>query len=266
MASGDGELVVSRSGQYIPFPTPVTIANLTNFDTRNDPFFLYNFDLGLTNLGNAGAVGNLAGVAGTPFFADIEPGTQGVYVPTGAGSCLGSAGIGGLFYNGDTTLLLMAQLDQYGVDQKFGIFFGGTASGVSTENMLYGMVLSPIFAGPRPWGWMSESGGGVDSIVSSAAGFGLPNIHNLMQLGVVRSGLNVSVWINGRKSSTGTILAPTGGTNAANRLFIGGGRAVTSVGGIYYGAKGVKRAYSDEEMEAEYNYTMGPVFGNVGVP
>lgn len=245
--------------------TDVTItsalSSIVNFDDRNDPIFLYNFDLGFTNMGSAGSAGDLIPEAGAVYFTHISPGRQGVYITPG-NNLIASAFNSTLAHNGDITLFIMVQLDQYSVDVSFYISHGGTTE-LEATNVLYSITMSESFTPPRPFGWLSESGAGVNSTVDSAANFVIPPIHNMMWIGVVRSGTTVSVWINGIKNNTGSITAPTGGLDAGNRLRIGGHPPFTTSSHVMFGAKGVARAYTDDEMRSEYNYTLGGVFGQV---
>lgn len=256
------EFVVNSAGQYVPQPEVTGLASLRNFDDRNEPFFLYNFDIGLQNFGTAGSSGDMVQSGGNPvLFCDVSPGKQGLFLPTGAR--LTSVARTNLGLNSNITLMQMFQLDAYSSSITATLGFDGTIAGTESNNMLYGIMIAPNGSGPRNYGWRSQHGAGLIDTVLQPATFGMPNIHNLLWLGVVRSGTSVSVWANGQKTNTGTIIAPTGGNAAGCRLWIGGTLQTATNAAIHYGAKGVARAYSDAEMAAEYNYTMGVVYGEV---
>lgn len=237
------------------------LSSIVNFDTRNDPIFLYNFDLGFTNMASTGADGDLVEEGGDVYFTHISPGRQGVYIPSGI-NLISTNFNSTIAHNGDITLMMMIQLDQYSVDLSFYISHGG-AGETEAANIIYALTMAESFIPPRPFGWLSESGAGVNSAVDSAADFVIPPIHNMMWIGVVREGTSVSVWINGIKNNTGSITAPTGGLDPATRLRIGGFPPFTTSAHVMFGAKGVARAYTDDEMRAEYNYTLGGVFGQI---
>jgi hypothetical protein len=233
---------------------------LTNFDDRNNPVVLYNFDQGATtslvNLGTAGSAANLSVELGTETYGDLFPGQGGLYF-NGSTRLLAGAS-SSLVITGDITVLLMLQRDR---DAPAGAFVFALAGATESEadNALASLIAIVAETPPRRMRWISENGAGINSEVDTVATFSFPPVHNISWIGLSKSGTTVSFYYNGRFVSSGSITAVTGGTNA--RLRVGGNVGVNTSQSLMYGFKLLDQAYDAPEMAAEYNYTMGGAFG-----
>jgi hypothetical protein len=233
---------------------------LTNFDDRNNPVVLYNFDQGATtslvNLGTAGSAANLSVELGTETYGDLFPGKGGFYF-NGSTRLLAGAS-SSLVITGDITVLLMLQRDR---DAPAGAFVFALAGATESEadNALASLIAIVAETPPRRMRWISENGAGINSEVDTVATFSFPPVHNISWIGLSKSGTTVSFYYNGRFVSSGSITAVTGGTNA--RLRVGGNVGLNTSQSLMYGFKLLDQAYDAPEMAAEYNYTMGGAFG-----
>jgi hypothetical protein len=233
---------------------------LTNFDDRNNPVVLYNFDQGATtslvNLGTAGSAANLSVELGTETYGDLFPGKGGFYFNGSARLLAGASS--SLVITGDSSVLLMLQRDR---DAPAGAFVFALAGATESEadNALASLIAIVAETPPRRMRWISENGAGINSEVDTVATFSFPPVHNISWIGLSKSGTTVSFYYNGRFVSSGSITAVTGGTNA--RLRVGGNVGVNTSQSLMYGFKLLDQAYDAPEMAAEYNYTMGGAFG-----
>ncbi len=226
-------------------------------DQLDSPVALWNFNDTL-----AAVLGpTFTSTTGPYAFCDAYPGVRALDV--GIGTRLQTAISSSLVLLGDMSVEMLILLDSNPTNQWL-VGVGGTASGVAADNVSWSVIL-PTTAAPRNVQAFWESGAGVDrgfATPTTLASPSVPPIHNLMQLGFARSGINGQFYLNGRTFSTltsGVALPTSGGSGIVT---IGARAGALSTDQFQLISVAVyNRARPAAEWKASYNRSIGNGLG-----
>jgi hypothetical protein len=231
------------------------------FNTSFSPVVLYNGDTGLADQSGNGH--DMVEVIGSFSTTDILPGQPAIYVPVGCR--LSVAGTDAQYQiSGDVTIMATFMMD-LSPSTSTGIIFCGQSGTLEANNHMYlCQIRQTAGAGTRRGFRMFwEHSGGVDDDFNTDTDIGGPPTHVITQVVWRRSGTTAQIFVNGvpfGSASTG-LSAPTGGSGG--KLQIGGVNPATNNDSAFaiHSLQVVASALSNAQILAEYNRTMGPVFG-----
>ncbi|HWA71536.1 MAG TPA: LamG-like jellyroll fold domain-containing protein [Polyangiaceae bacterium] len=241
-----------NSRTIVSIPTP---GILQYHDTTHSPVGLWQLNGSLSD--SSGNGNTLTVDTGTARYVDIVPGKLAHFFD-GSTRLIVSSFVSALAIAGDMTVEFFLQLDS---DPTVGpSVFAHDASGeTSGANALYSMdFTSSTNKTPR---WFSEHGSGTDDTFTVSAPSGLPPIHNVGHVAIVRSSNTIQFYWNGRTlgSASSALTTPDGGSSG--RLRIGGSASNTISRCLICSFKIIASALSANDVKAEYNRTLGPLYG-----
>lgn len=231
---------------------------ISRHDTTHSPIGLWQFPGSGGGVGLNDSSGNgfhLTVETGTERYTDFVPGTQGVYLD-GSTALWHNVSAASLRLLGDMTFEALFLLEEVTAG---AYWFSHTAAGETEDtNQLYGLQYSAASA--PSIGWIQESGAGVNAAASFANNYmfrGQPT-----HMAVTRASGVVTVYLNGRAwgTASGVLTAPTGGSTGRFRI---GGDQATRIKGVMCSAKLIGSALTADQVKAEYNRTLGPMFGRI---
>lgn len=228
--------------------------DLQYLDTTNSPVALYKLDGVMTDFSGNGF--DMSVETGTEMYADVVPGKRGFYF-NGSTKLIYNTFSSTLAITGAVTLIAIIQCDVLlAID---GLISHGASGEASDTNLLYNAQIQALT--PQQLGWLHEHGGGTNDAYNPTGSARMPPIHNLVMVGWSRDASNVvTMNINGRTVATsGTLTAADGG--GSGRLRLGGTGDATSERFVMFSAKVVAAAYSEAQFKAEFNRSLGPVYG-----
>lgn len=218
---------------------------ITKFDTTHSPVGLWNFNESLED-----SSGNGFTLIGSPIYREIWPGLIGLVGGTPARSSFDAL----LAVTGDITILAIVVMRAVPANGQICNFSGNGASETSPNNFLY--TLSCLTQDTLQW--FHETGAGTDQSFNSTGHVkGLPVLGVPFEVVARRLGGVVTWFVNGIVYGTASsaLTAPTDGSAGAFKL-----RTGTNPPEIA-SLKIVSSALTNNEVAAEYNRTLGPVFG-----
>lgn len=198
---------------------------------------------------------NMTMEVGTERYTDIYPGTRGLQL-IGSRPVYNVAG-GVLNITSDITIECLMYLETYPGANAVAIACFANAGETSADNTNYAIQLN---ATDGTFGWLSESGSGVDATYNLTNGPGL----GLSHIAVTRISNVIRFYLNGRAygSASGTLTSPTAGSSGKLRIgypdvgFLAPECVMASLKII---ASGLTAA----QIATEYNTTLGPILGFV---
>lgn len=256
--TSDVENQSSVPGASVTSALDVIFARRVNYlDLNDSPLALWNFNDTL----NAVLGPNFTTTTGPYAFCDAYPGVRALDV--GIGTRLETTTAANLVLLGDMSVELLILLDSNPTNQWI-LGVGGANTGVAANNVSWSLIL-PVTNPPRSVQGFWQSGAGVSRGFTTPVTAGSPSvppIHNLLQLGFSRSGINGQVYMNGRAfgAPISGVAAPTSGGSGIVTI---GGRAATVssdqfqlISAAVYG-----RSRPAAEWKASYNRSIGNGLG-----
>jgi len=249
---GSTNVVVVDGSDIVQIPTP---GSLQYHDLTHSPVGLWQLNGSLAD--SSGSGHTLTVDSGTERYVDIVPGKLAHFFD-GATRLVLSSFVSALAITGDLTVEFLFQLDQDPATAS-SIFAHDASGETSATNALYSVDFTS--STNKTTRWFSEHGSGIDDTFTLAAPAGLPPIHNVGHFAAVRSSNVVQFYWNGRTlgSPSSTLTAPDGGLSG--RLRIGGSAASIFSRCLICSFKVIASALSAYDVKAEYNRTLGPIYG-----
>lgn len=246
-------------GRAQPKFTSSSGAQVRYFDTSHTPILLYNGTLN----DESGNGHDLVLQAGSIAYADIMPGVPSLYLQNG--TRLGVSGLDSQYQiTGDVTIMASIVVDGTPTSNTTVISCSGNAETEAT-NKLYGCHFQAASntTGQRLSMAWEHSTGSNDNYNTNTPD-SLPPVHVLNQMVWRRTGTVADCLVNGvpwgGAKSTG-LSAASGGSSSP--VFIGA-NTVTGTNDcrmMIMSIQVIASSLSDAQIKAEFNRTMGPVFG-----
>lgn len=231
-----------------------TGASVQLHDTTFSPAGLWQFNETLNDSSGNGLHFTIE--AGSVNYGDIAPGVKGVILD-GASTALiygtSSATLGTL---GDISIEMLISVNLYG-NLRNVVSYSAFPSGASTNNTNYCIEL---LSTTNEFTWVQESGSNVPSRTANI--ISRPPLNQLCHFAMTRRSNVIRTYINGILVDTSsTLTAPTGGSNCRLRVATQG--RGWSPPCTLASLKIVSSGLTDTQIAAEYNRTMGRLYGEI---
>jgi len=223
-------------------------------DTTHSPVALYQLNESLTDTSGNGLTSFSVGT-GTERYASILPGLKGALFD-GSTYLYVNALESSLQITGDMTIEMIVSVGKLVVAASSLLNIAGVGETEVTNAMA---TISLRAFDSNALDWIHESGAGVNQTYNTNIGmpFGRP-----VHLAAIRSSNDITFYLNGERFEAGSsgLSAATGGTDA--KLYLGslsdGNQKFT---GAISSLKILNSALTPAQIRAEYNRTLGKVFG-----
>jgi hypothetical protein len=223
-------------------------------DTTHNPVALYQFDESLADT-SGNSLTSFSVESGTERYTNILPGLKG-FLFDGSTDIYVNAAEASLAITGDMTIEMILSAGEVASSLAIPVSYYATGE-TEITNLLYSIRL--LASSANCLSWTHEQGAGVNETYDSNIGVPLGRpIH----LAAVRSSNDVTFYVNGERFQSGStgLNAPTGGSSS--RLYAGGQpTASNAFTGAISSLKILNSALTSAQIRAEYNRTLGKVFG-----